>query len=839
MHSSPKILVVDDDPMVRELIADLPRSWGYEVVAEPGGREALESFTKQGPWQLIILDLRMPGMNGLELLEKIRESDPRVESIIVTAYADIESAIQAIGLGVFDYLTKPIVPKHLKHRVEKAIERHHLGSRQKELLRELEERIRQRTRELEAMKDIAVCMIGPNGLKTLLDFVLARVLEALGDKAGMIHLVDEERGELVPMASRGLSQEMVEDLVQRRIRIGEELCGQVAERGEPVFIPMNASGDPRITRASIKISAINSYLSVPLKSRERVVGVFSVVGSIGETSPLSTKDLEFVATIGHQLGVAIENARLFEESRRKTQKLSALNQISQIMTSRLNRREVFDFIVQAAVELLEASVSTLWVLGDTGEVRLQANVGLTTSGDRGKTNLKVGEGLVDSIIKEKAPVVLFDYQGDPRHVKWPWVQAEGLRAFAGIPLLLDGKCLGVLTVAWRTPRLFSEDEVELLISFANQVAIAIENARLFQDTSRSEALWENTFDSVQDLISIQDGESRLLKVNKALAGKLKAPQDLIGRPCSEVWCGDQEPGRECPLCQALKTGQPLLEEVVCPHLGGTFLFSAYPLLDRRGEVFGSIHIARDITKRREMEEQVRHSDKLAAVGQLAVGLAHEIGNAIAIIGGATQFLIKNTNTERDHPSREFLEVIDRSVTTADCIIRDLLSFARPRPPILQLLEVRTILDRAFLLVKGRCEAGGIRIQKRHVQTPLQIQGDAEQLEQVFVNLILNAVQAMSDGGMLSLAASVDAEGEWVRIEIADTGVGIPPEYLDRIFDPFFTTKEGGTGLGLSVSYRIVQVHGGRITVESQEGRGTRLTISLPASRPGGRPCQES
>jgi two-component system sensor histidine kinase AtoS len=280
-----------------------------------------------------------------------------------------------------------------------------------------------------------------------------------------------------------------------------------------------------------------------------------------------------------------------------------------------------------------------------------------------------------------------------------------------------------------------------------------------------------------------------------------------------------------------------MEEMVCPHLGGSFLFSAYPLLDGQGEVFGSIYVARDITKRTEMEEQIRRSEKLAALGQLAVGLAHEMGNAIAIIGGATQFLIKNT--ERDHPSREFLEAIDRSVATADGIIRDLLSFARPRPPIFQLLDIRTILDKACLLVKGRCEAGGIRIQKRHVQAPLQVQGDAEQLQQIFVNLMLNAIQAMPGGGILSLAASVDAEGEWVRIEIADTGVGIPQEYLDRVFDPFFTTKEGGTGLGLSVTYRIVQVHGGRITVESREGKGARFTISLPASRPGGRPCRES
>ncbi|MFQ5803062.1 MAG: ATP-binding protein [Candidatus Methylomirabilales bacterium] len=663
MQVSSKILVVDDDPMNRELTAAVLGKQGHEVLAEEGGREALACFRKQGPWQLIILDLHMPGMSGLQFLEKIRESDPHVEVIILTGHAEMESAIKAVGLGVFDYLTKPFVPKHLIHRAEKALERHRIVAEQKRLLAELEERIHKRTRELEAVKDIGFSLAGPSELMALLDFSLTKVLEAVGRRAGVLHLVDEERGEFEPIAYQGLPQEMVDGLSQRRIRVCEEATDRVGDLEEAASTAMIASENLCVMGLSFKMSGMDAFASIPLRSRDKVVGALSILGRPGDTSALSLEDAEFVAAIGHQLGVAIENARLF-----------------QIVT-------------------------------------------------------------------------------------------------------------------------------------------------------RSKALWQHTFDSVQDLISVQDKESRIIKVNTALAEKVKAsPPDLIGRLCSEVWSEDPVGGEDCPLCQASKTGKFPREEVVCPHLGGIFLFSTYPLLDHQGEAFGSIHIARDITKRKEMEEHIRRSEKLAAVGQLAAGLAHELGNTLAIIGGATQLLIKNT--EQDHPSREYLEAIDRNVTTTDRIIRDLLSLTPPRPLILQPLDVRTILDEACFLFRGRCEGGGIRMQMEHGPTPLQVQGNREELQQIFVNLILNAAQAMPDGGQLSVSTSIDAEGEWVQIEITDTGVGIPPEYLEKIFDPFFTTKDGGTGLGLWVTYGVIQAHGGRITVESQEGKGTRFTVLLPAVRSG-------
>jgi signal transduction histidine kinase len=231
----------------------------------------------------------------------------------------------------------------------------------------------------------------------------------------------------------------------------------------------------------------------------------------------------------------------------------------------------------------------------------------------------------------------------------------------------------------------------------------------------------------------------------------------------------------------------------------------------------------------ESQRQLCNAEKLAAVGQFAAGLAHELGNALAIIGGSVQFLLGYPG-DRRQASREYLEVIHRNVAATNRTIREILAFARPTEPFLGPMDVTESLDRAHLLLKGEFAKHGVEVVQQYAPALPRIQGDSEQLQQVFLNLLLNAIQAMEDGGTITIRAIFDPP-EWVRVELMDTGRGIPEEHLDRIFDPFFTTRERGTGLGLSIAHRHVEAHQGRLTVESQEGKGTRFSIFLPAMAP--------
>ena len=246
------------------------------------------------------------------------------------------------------------------------------------------------------------------------------------------------------------------------------------------------------------------------------------------------------------------------------------------------------------------------------------------------------------------------------------------------------------------------------------------------------------------------------------------------------------------------------------------------------------------TRERQLEQATRQhmgrSEKLASIGRLAAGIAHEINNPLTGVLTFTH-LMRDSALENDE-DREDLDLIIHETQRVADIVRGLLDFARERPAARQPLDVNDVIRRIVRLVENQKEMRSIHIEQRYGDNLPEILGDANQLQQLLLNLFLNAAGAMPDGGSLTITTGRD--GDQVAISVADTGCGIAPENLDKIFDPFFTTKPvgQGTGLGLSVSYGIVEQHGGKIEVESQIGLGSTFTIRLPASSPDPTPFEE-
>ena len=254
--------------------------------------------------------------------------------------------------------------------------------------------------------------------------------------------------------------------------------------------------------------------------------------------------------------------------------------------------------------------------------------------------------------------------------------------------------------------------------------------------------------------------------------------------------------------------------------------SVAPFQVGSGARLGTILILEDVTARVRLEEQLQHSDKMASIGLLAAGVAHEVNTPLAGISSYTQILRGQTGP--DDPRAPILEKIEKQTFRAAKIINHLLNFSRSGSAEFESLDVNRLLSDVLSLLEHQLDRSRIVLRKELAPGLPPVRGNENRLQQVFFNLILNARDAMPAGGWLTL--STEADGDTVIVQVKDTGHGITREDVKRIYDPFFTTKSTsrGTGLGLSVSYGIVQEHGGAIFVDSTPGKGTNFQVALPA-----------
>lgn len=312
---------------------------------------------------------------------------------------------------------------------------------------------------------------------------------------------------------------------------------------------------------------------------------------------------------------------------------------------------------------------------------------------------------------------------------------------------------------------------------------------------------------------MMDAKGKILWANKQfndLAGV-----DAVGRNCAEL----------CPNCNVIKSQsaddiETFIIEGLFDKKGKYFQVTSAPVNMAEGSK-GFIRLVQDVTEMKRMEDQMLHSEKLASMGRLTAGIAHEIGNPLTAVFSFLQIL---RDMENEDFKKESLDTIIFHMKRIADTVRQLSSLSKIPPQELKPLKINTVLRNALDLMKYDKRAKNITIREELEGVP-EIISDENQVAQVFINLILNAVDAMPDGGKLMIRSRAVAGN--VQIEVEDTGVGIAKENMARIFDPFFTTKEKGTGLGLSVTYGIVKRLGGEIEVESEPGQGTRFRISLP------------
>jgi two-component system NtrC family sensor kinase len=687
--------------------------------------------------------------------------------------------------------------------------------------------LEQQNRELTALNTIVRSMNYRLNLQRFLNDALREVIAALNVKVGALYLRSGEN--MLLGAMLGLPRELVPTMATLdALQTGELLRLRVLDAQQEI------AGLPFVAPAGVL--GICSWLAVALNARDLQAGLLLIGAE--EAGRFGAREVDLVSSIADQLAIAVENACLFEETWRSLRRLEAMNRASQMINASLDLTRVLQSLAQYACELASADGAAIYEW-DADHHMLQVGIGyklrpwFIQSLNSARLSTPIAADAVREAVETHRPAHIPDAVAAPSDAYSELYRSEGYRAFLAVPMLQGNDTLGVIGLWWRQAHHTPADVIALLTTLANQSVGAIENARL-------NAFNEQIVQSMHEGVLIQDAEGKITFANPRMAellGYMRA-EDLIGQPflsCvdpTDRFLAHQQQG-------AARAGQSRRYETrFQTHEGRVLpvLVSSTPLVERRtGRHSGILTVVTDLSEVKQLQARLFQTEKLSALGELIAGVAHELNNPLTSIIGYAQ-LIQAHHMPAD--ARADLERISRQAQRASEIVRNLLTFARREAPRRQYVDINEWIGRTIALRAYELRVQNIRVETDLSPTLPRTMADPHQLQQVFLNLILNAEQAIADAGVGSqITIRSWSEDGAICIEVSDNGPGIPPEIQQRIFDPFFTTKEQGkgTGLGLSICYGIVKEHGGRISVHSDgvygEGASFRVTLPIVAGTP--------
>jgi len=502
--------------------------------------------------------------------------------------------------------------------------------------------------------------------------------------------------------------------------------------------------------------------------------------------------------------------------------------------------EMLEICASAIVRHLDAAFARIWLLNNEQKVlELGASAGLYTHLDGSHARIPLGSFKIGFIAAVQKPHLTNHVQTDERVSDKEWARREGMISFAGYPLLVEGRTVGVMAMFARQS--LDQDAIEALESVAPVIAQGIERKRtedILRDTQR---LIQAIFDNSSAVIHVQDLDGRFVLVNRKfeeVAG-LRS-QEILGKTSLDLFplnaaayvAGDR---------QVIETGSASeTEEVFTTDRGDrVFLTTKSLLSDESGKPYALFGISAEITERkkaeaelREMQAELAHLNRVMTVGELAASIAHEINQPLAAIvwnaNAALRWLaLDPPNLARAHDSAE---LIVRDGDRAGQVIARIRALLKKTPPSKTLLEVNEFINEVVALTQTEMVQHGIHLRVVLANDLPTVPGDRVQLQQVMLNLIVNAVEAMltvEDRERALLITSGRFDDSAVRIAVSDNGPGIHPEKIQHVFDAFSTTKPEGMGMGLAISRSIVDAHGGRLWIEANEQHGVTFQFTLP------------
>jgi len=521
-----------------------------------------------------------------------------------------------------------------------------------------------------------------------------------------------------------------------------------------------------------------------------------------------------------------ERRRAAEELNRRLSELFSLQELSYVLSDSIELDRIVEQVVRYAVRFLDAQGALLAMLGEgpNDPLRVAAAEG-TLSTLRGQTIQGDDAGLVARSTGREHLELIRNSGAEPTVI----VKGFQASAAAAVPLRSHGTVIGTLIITDPREGVFVPEDIRLLSTLATHAAVVIANARFFEMVRRAKEQWETAFDALSEGIAVVDDEGRVRRSNRALASLLGMPlQNVIGTPLAGALLGKSNALQE--LLAATRRGErpaPLVARSEPLRRAVRLNVARIPGAATEHSI---VVMVEDVTEQQALETQLVQSEKLAAVGQLVSGVAHELNNPLTSIAGLSEFLLEQK--ELGKKDRGHLQVIQEQAERAGRIVRNLLTFARKGSAERVPVDLNDVIRRTLSLTAYDLKLKDITVERELSGALPEVFGDRHGLQQVVLNLITNAAQAVAENPRerpREITVSTWFDGQ-VHLRVADTGPGIPDEITQSVFTPFFTTKEPGkgTGLGLSLTYSIVESHGGQITLEPRNPRGgAAFRVDLP------------
>jgi len=527
--------------------------------------------------------------------------------------------------------------------------------------------------------------------------------------------------------------------------------------------------------------------------------------------------------------VVAAQARETEAARqldRRISELFSLQELSYVLAESIELERIAEQVARYAARFLQAEGALVALVDEeTGALRAIAATGDLTQlegreigvQDAGILRLSVARERIEvSQASERPPIQLLD--------------GETVRSAAVAPLRSQGRPVGALAVANRREGPFTTEDLWLLSTIATQTSMAVANSRLFEMVRRSTEDWETAFDALSEGLCVVGWAGQILRANRALAQMAGVPvETLIGADFTTTVMESAPISAEL-LGAAQRLERPGPIEVRRESDGRQLRLTASPVWGPGAE--GSVAIlVEDVTEQRAIQGQLIQNEKMASIGQLVSGVAHELNNPLTSITGLAELLLE-PGMRVPEATREHLRVIHDQAERAARIVRNLLTFARPSSLAKEVVDLNDVVGRTALLISYELRLRGIDLERRLDPEPVRVMGDRYELQQVLLNLLTNAVHAVGslppERPRRIVLATARSDGRAILL-VRDTGAGVPSELVPQLFTPFFTTKDPGqgTGLGLSVSYGLVEAHEGRLSYRRAPEGGAEFTVSLP------------